>query len=87
MKQSPRLRTDSSQIQVIVSVRLARVTSNIPLTSLAHLCAAYYRIFAEDGAIPTKTSATPGDPFLGRIKAISVPPPHTAKAVKQPDIS
>ena len=29
------------------------------------------------------TPATPSDPFLGRIKARSVPPPHTAKAVKQ----
>ena len=43
----------------------------------------YYRIFAEDGAIPSRTPA-PGDPFLGRIKAKSVPPPHrdTAQAVK-----
>jgi hypothetical protein len=42
----------------------------------------YYRIYAEDGAIPSNTSATPDDPSLGRIKAISVPPPHTAKTVK-----
>ena len=44
----------------------------------------YYRIYAEDGAIPSKTPAAPGDPFLGRIKARSVPPPHprTAKAVR-----
>ena len=43
----------------------------------------YYRIYAEDGAIPSKTPVTPGDPFLGRIKALSVPPPHTARAVKR----
>jgi hypothetical protein len=43
----------------------------------------YYRIYAEDGAIPSKTPVAPGDPFLGRIKARSVPPPHTAKAVKR----
>jgi hypothetical protein len=43
----------------------------------------YYRIYAEDGAIPSKTPAAPGDPFLGRIKARSVPPPHTVKAVKR----
>ena len=43
----------------------------------------YYRIYAEDGAIPSKTPVVPGDPFLGRIKAISVPPPHTIKAVKR----
>jgi hypothetical protein len=42
----------------------------------------YYRIYAEDGAIPSKTPADSGDPFLGRIKAISVAPPHTVKAVK-----
>ena len=43
----------------------------------------YYRIYAEDGAIPSKTPVAPGDPFLGCIKARSVPPPHTAKAVKR----
>ena len=43
----------------------------------------YYRIYAEDGAIPSKTPAIPSDPFLGRIKARYVPPPHTAKAVKR----
>ena len=43
----------------------------------------YYRIYAEDGAIPSKTLAAPGDPFLGRIKALSVPPPHTAETVKR----
>ena len=42
----------------------------------------YYRIYAEDGAIPSKTPVA-GDPFLGRIKARSVPPPHTAKTVKR----
>ena len=45
----------------------------------------YYRIYAKDGAIASKTPATPSDPFLGRIKALSVPPPHrdTAAAVKR----
>ena len=42
----------------------------------------YYRIYAEDGAIPSKTPAAPDDPFLGCIKARYVPPPHTVKAVK-----
>ena len=42
----------------------------------------YYRIYTEDGAIPSKTPASPGDPFLGCIKTRSVPPPHTVKAVK-----
>ena len=42
----------------------------------------YYRIYAEDGAIPSKTPIAPGDPSVGRIKVISVPPPRTAKTVK-----
>ena len=41
----------------------------------------YYRIYAEDGAIPSKTPTT-GYPFVGHFKARAVPPPHTAKAVK-----
>ena len=45
----------------------------------------YYRIYDEDGAIPSSTAVDPGDPFLGRIKARSVPPPHrdTVYAVKR----
>ena len=43
----------------------------------------YYRIYAEDGAIPSNTAVTPGDPFIGRIKVGSVPPPRTAKIVKR----
>ena len=42
----------------------------------------YYRIYTEDGAIPSKTPATSRDPFLGRIKARSVPPPRIAGSVK-----
>ena len=43
----------------------------------------YYRIYAEDGAIPSKTPVAPSNPFLGRIKAKSVAPPHTAETVKR----
>ena len=52
--------------------------------SFVRILIVYYRIYALDGAIPSKTPATPSDPFLGRIKARSVPPPHrdTAQAVK-----
>ena len=42
----------------------------------------YYIIYAEDGAIPSKAPVAAGDPFLGRIKVVSVPPPRTAKTVK-----
>ena len=70
------------QLQIIVSASL--VNSSSPLTS--HLCEfllVYYRIYAEDGAIPSKTPVAPGDLFLGRIKVRSVPPPRTVKAVKR----
>ena len=43
----------------------------------------YYLIYTEDGGIPSKIPVTPGDPFLGRIKIRSVPPPRTVKAVKR----
>ena len=43
----------------------------------------YYRIYAEDGAIPSNTPVAPSDPFLGRIKFSSVPPPRTVKTVKR----
>ena len=43
----------------------------------------YYQIYAEDGGIPSKIPVSPGDPFLGRIRAKSVPPPRTVKAVKR----
>ena len=84
---STRLRTHSAsqkhpkyQLQIIVSARL--LNSRSPHFSFAWILLVYYRIYAEDGAIPSKTSVASGDPFLGRINAISVPPPHTIKAVK-----
>jgi len=45
----------------------------------------YYRIYAEDGALPSNRPVSPGDPFLGRIEVGCVPPPtpHTAKSVKR----
>ena len=42
----------------------------------------YYTIYAEDGAIPSKAPFTSDNPFLGRIKARSVAPPHTVRNVK-----
>ena len=42
----------------------------------------YYRIYAENGVIPSNTPVAPGDPFLGRIKFTSVPPPRTVKSVR-----
>ena len=81
-KPRPRLWTHSVwQIQIMVSTRL--VTSSSPPYFSFVILLVYYRIYAEDGAIPSKTPAAPADPFLGRIKARFVPPPHTAKTVKR----
>ncbi|KAJ6457920.1 hypothetical protein C8R45DRAFT_560950 [Mycena sanguinolenta] len=38
----------------------------------------YYRVYCSDGAIPAKTAFNPHNPYLGRIPARSVPPPHNA---------
>ncbi|KAJ6626622.1 hypothetical protein B0H10DRAFT_1997879 [Mycena sp. CBHHK59/15] len=43
----------------------------------------YYRVYALDGVIPSKTGFNAGNPFLGRIKATSVPPPHTVASLKR----
>jgi hypothetical protein len=45
--------------------------------------AVYYRIYTEDGAIISKTSATTDDPSLGCITATSVPPPHNVISLKR----
>ena len=76
---SPSQKHPKGQLRVIVSARLEN--SSFPPS---HSCVllVYYRIYAEDGAIHSKKPVAP-DPFLGRIKAISVPPPHTAKNVKR----
>ncbi|KAJ6502688.1 hypothetical protein C8R47DRAFT_1106445 [Mycena vitilis] len=43
----------------------------------------YYRIFAPDGAIPSKTATDPTDRLVGRLKALSVPPPLNAASLKR----
>jgi hypothetical protein len=69
------------RVQIIVSARLVAM---IDSESTSHFCASivYYRIYAEDGAIPSKTPVAPGYPFLGRIQVKSVSPPRNLKAVK-----
>jgi hypothetical protein len=48
-----------------------------------HIClAVFFRVYTEDGAIPTKNCANSSDPYLGCINAMSVAPPHTAASVK-----
>ena len=42
----------------------------------------YYRVYAPNGALSCK-KPLPGNPFIGRIKATSVPPPHTVASLKR----
>jgi len=42
----------------------------------------YYRVYAEDGAIPSANHVYSDDPYLGRILAELVSPPHTAISLK-----
>jgi hypothetical protein len=49
------------------------------LSSLKHqIPSVYYRVYAEDGAIPTSHPVYSDDPYLGRISAKLVTPPQTA---------
>ncbi|KAJ6457925.1 hypothetical protein C8R45DRAFT_1032314 [Mycena sanguinolenta] len=43
----------------------------------------HYRVYCPDGAIPSKTAFNPRDPYVGRILARSVPPPHNAATLKR----
>ncbi|KAJ7189123.1 hypothetical protein C8R46DRAFT_1056649 [Mycena filopes] len=43
----------------------------------------YYRVYAPDGAIPSKTAPNADSPFLGRIRAKSVPPPLNVASLKR----
>ncbi|KAJ7762866.1 hypothetical protein B0H14DRAFT_2403597, partial [Mycena olivaceomarginata] len=43
----------------------------------------YYRIYAPDGAIPSKSAFDSSNPFVGRITARSVPPPHNVTLLKR----
>ncbi|KAJ7120206.1 hypothetical protein C8R44DRAFT_787778 [Mycena epipterygia] len=43
----------------------------------------YYRVYAPDGAIPSKSAFDSNDPFLGRIAARSVPPPRNVTSLRK----
>jgi hypothetical protein len=70
-------------VQIIVSSHLVDSDSPLILVLIHVNLLVYYRIYTEDGAIPSKIPVTPGDPYLGRIMAKFVPPPRNAKAVKR----
>ncbi|KAJ7631555.1 hypothetical protein DFH06DRAFT_1223468 [Mycena polygramma] len=43
----------------------------------------YYRVYTLDGAIPSKSAFDQTNPFIGRILARSVPPPHNVSSLKR----
>ena len=49
----------------------------------ARLLGVYYRVFFQDGAIPTLHPASSDDPFLGRVLATSITPPHNVDSLKR----
>ncbi|KAJ7663317.1 hypothetical protein DFH06DRAFT_1471288 [Mycena polygramma] len=52
-------------------------TSSVPGTYI------YYRVYTSDGAIPSKSAFDSSNPFIGRITARSVPPPHIVASLKR----
>ena len=76
--------SETSESEVATPMYSKRPSDCSPSTSHLWISIVYYRIYDEDGPTTSKTPA-PGDPFLGRIKARSVPPPNrdTVQAVKR----
>ena len=42
----------------------------------------HYRVYDDDGGAVSKTSFDASNPSLGRVKTLSVPPPHTVSSLK-----
>jgi hypothetical protein len=43
----------------------------------------YYRVYTEDGAIPSKHPLDSNNPYVARIEAHLVTPPHTVASIKR----
>jgi hypothetical protein len=43
----------------------------------------YYRLYADDGEMPSKVAIDPEEPSLGRIRADSITPPHSPLTIKR----
>ena len=43
----------------------------------------YYLLYADDDEMPSKVAIDPEEPSLGRVRADSVPPPHTPASIKR----
>jgi hypothetical protein len=65
------------------SINSRRTTRNArPNLFIDKLFLVYYRVFAEDGAIPSVNHVYSDDPYLGRILAELVAPPHIVVSLK-----
>ena len=43
----------------------------------------YYLLYDDDGGMPSKVAIDPEEPFIGRIRADSVAPPHSPTSMKR----
>lgn len=50
---------------------------------MSKLSAVYYRLFTEDGEVPSKCPVNKDDPSLARIDARLIAPPHTVASIKR----
>ena len=83
---SPNHQTQSSaEITTATDPRYGEWLSCLSISSFLpiRLLEVYYRVFFEDGAVPTLHSATPDDPFLRRALATSIAPPHNLDSLKR----
>ncbi|KAJ7464082.1 hypothetical protein FB451DRAFT_1264616 [Mycena latifolia] len=55
----------------------------MPATPAVHPLFIYYSVYLLCGLISSKSAFDGGNPFVGRILARSVPPPHTVKSLKR----
>ncbi|KAJ7626841.1 hypothetical protein FB45DRAFT_920175 [Roridomyces roridus] len=50
---------------------------------VSYVAYVHYRVYTTDGPIPSKTAFDPRNPYIGRIAATSVPPPHNTASLKR----
>nr|GAT43078.1 predicted protein [Mycena chlorophos] len=58
----------------------AQLTKTAASSNVAYV---YYRLYAPDGPMLVKQPCVPGNSYIGRIAASSIPPPHIAETVKR----
>src|ERR1700733_1377955 len=62
---------------------MVRHDSSQIVTSPIFSPAVHYRMYSQDGAIESKHTFQEDDPYIGRIVATRIIPPHTAKFIKR----